>query len=191
MSRYSAFGDKASAAAQYLNPTDQQASLKILANLTIRATVNPLVRNTALKIIRECGSRDDACELQAVYEAVKHGDPAVLPLKRGFKYVADSRFADYFASPVDSLNACTKGACGGDCDDHTSLVCALLGSVGWRCGLRAWGRRGDGAYSHVYPVAAFPKRPPHQRAVALDTTVPEFGPGDEPPRGDVLTAWLT
>lgn len=189
--RYGSFGDSAVQGARALNPEDQVGSLKILANLAQRATVSPLVRTTALKIVRDCGSRDDACELDAIFNAVKYGDPAVQPLKRGFKYVADSRFADYFASPVDSLQGCMKGACAGDCDDHCSLICALAGSLGWRCGLRAWGRRGDGVYQHVYAVVLFPKRPPWKSWVALDTTVPEFGVGDEPPRGDVLTAWLS
>lgn len=189
--RYSAFGDASTAGARYLNATDQVASLRTLAELALRGTVSPLVRTTALKIVRDCASRDDQCELEAIYNAVKHGDKEVAPLRRGFKYVADARFADYFTAPADSLQACLKGACGGDCDDHCALMCALLGSLGWRCGLRAWGRRGEGSYSHVYAVAAFPKRPPHRAAVGMDTTVPEFSFGDEPPRGDVITAWLT
>lgn len=177
--------------ARLLSPADQIASLRTLAELALRGSISPLVRTTALKIVRDCGSRDDACELNAIYEAVKHGDPSVAPLRRGFKYVADSRFADYFTGPEDSLQACLKGACGGDCDDHTALICALLGSLGWRCGLRAWGPKGEGVYSHVYAVACFPKRPPWSQAVAMDTTVKEFSAGDEPPRGDVVTAWLT
>lgn len=185
------FGDAGTAGAKYLNPTDQVASLRTLAELALRGSISPLVRTTALKIVRDCGSREDQCELQAVYDAVKYGDPEVAPLKRGFKYVADSRFADYFTHPADSLKACLSGACGGDCDDHCALICALLGSLGWRCGLRAWGRRGEGVFSHVYAVVLFPKRPPWRQVIGMDTTVPEFGPGDEPPRGDVVTAWLT
>lgn len=178
------------AGARYLNPRDQVGSLETLAQLAMRGTVSPLVRTTAMKIVRDCASREDTCELEAIYAAVKHGDPEVAPLRRGFKYVADSRFADYFTAPEDSLKACLRGACGGDCDDHSALICALAGALGWRCGLRAWGRKGEGVYSHVYPVVLFPKRPPWRTVVALDTTVPEFGPGDEPPRGDVVTAWL-
>ncbi len=161
-----------------------------LAKLTMRSTVDPTVRYTAQKIVRDCGSREDACELQAIYDAVKNGDPDVQPLKRGFKYIADPRYADYFTSPSDTLRQCTHGACGGDCDDHTALICALAGALGWKCGLRAWGRKGDGVFSHVYAVVCNPKRPPWRTTIALDTTVPDFGPGDEPPRGDVLTAWL-
>lgn len=123
MARNSAFGDSGvSAGARYLNPRDQVGSLETLAALAMRGTVSPLVRTTALKIVRECASREDACELETVYNAVKHGDPDVAPLRRGFKYVADSRFADYFTSPEDTLKGCLRGACGGDCLPAETLV---------------------------------------------------------------------
>lgn len=166
-------------------------SLRVLGELTQRATVDPLVVTTAKKIVRDCGSRADQCELEAIYNAVKYGDPSVAPLRNGFKYIADPRFADYFTSPVDSLKSCLGGACGGDCDDHVGLVCALCGALGWKAGLRAWGRKNDDGYSHVYAVVLFPKRPPWSQVVTLDTTVPEFGLGDEPPKGNVITAWLS
>jgi len=175
--------------ARYVNAKDQQASLKLLAELAQRGTVNPLVRNTAVKIVGECASRDDVCELQAIFDAVKHGNAAVEPLKNGFKYVADPRYADYFEAPADALENCLRGACGSDCDGHTALVIALAGSLGWKCGARAWGRSADG-FSHVYPVVAFPKRPPFQKILGLDTTVPDSKVGWEPPKAHVLTAWL-
>lgn len=178
-----------SASSRLVNAKDQQASLKLLAELAQRATVNPLVRNTAVKIVRSCDSRDDMCELNAVFTALKRGDPGVAPLADGFKYIADPRFADYFESPIDALENCLRGACGSDCDGHTGLVIGLLGSLGWKCGARAWGRTSDG-FSHVYPVVAFPKRPPFQKVLALDTTVPSSRIGWEPPKGNVLTAWL-
>ena len=163
--------------------------MRELAELTQRATVSSLVRNTALKIRNECASRDDMCELRAIFDTVKNGNPNVSPFRNGFAYVADPRFADYFASPVDTIANCLKGACGGDCDDHTSLVAALAGTLGFKAGLRAWGRDTRG-YSHVYPVVAFPKRPPFERIIGMDTTVPYSKVGWEPPKGQVLTAWL-
>lgn len=171
----------------------QQDSLQLLAELTQRATVNPLVRNTALKILTiECQGRDrdDLCELRAIFDAVKKGHPGVAPFANGgFKYVADPRYADYFESPVDALENCLRGACGSDCDGHTALIGALCGAVGFKVGLRAWGRT-KGGFSHVYPVVAFPKRPPFQKVVGMDTTVPSSRVGWEPPEGNVLTAWL-
>lgn len=162
----------------------------MLAELAQRATVDPLIRNTALKIVRNCGSREDKCELEAIFRAVKNGDPEVEPLVNGFKYVADPRFADYFESPVDAMTQCLKGACGSDCDGHAALNVALAGSLGWKCGLRAYGPSGEKGFSHVYAVAAFPKRPPFKKVTALDTTVDDSFAGWEPPKGNVLTAWL-
>jgi len=168
----------------------QKEALAELAELAQKATAHPLVRNTALKIVRGCASRDDECELEAIFNAVKHGDPAVKPLRKGLKYVADPRWTDYFESPVDLLTMCLKDACGSDCDGHTALLVSLAGSLGWRMGLRAWGPKDGDELIHVYAVAAFPKRPPFQRSIGLDTTVPEFKLGSEPPKGNVLTAWL-
>lgn len=187
---YGQFGYAPANGQRFLEPDTQEGSLRVLADLTNNASVNALVRATALKIVRDCPGRDDVCELEAIYNAVKNGDPDVEPLRNGFKYVADPRYADYFVSPIDTLKMCLKGACGSDCDDHVTLNCALMASLGWKVGLRAWGPKNSGGYVHVYAVAAFPKRPPWNRVVAMDTTVPEFEAGDEPPRGDVLTAWL-
>ncbi len=166
----------------------------MLAELVQRATIDPLVVNTARLIIAQTGNvggersqRDDLEELQAIYTAVKTGDPRVQPLKNGFKYIADPRFADYFSSPVDSLTNCMKGACGGDCDDHASLLASLAGAVGFRCALRAWGPKNSDGYSHVYAMAGFPKRTP-KKWVPMDTTVASGRLGWEPPRGNVLNA---
>jgi hypothetical protein len=184
-----------------LDLKSQEDALRTLAELTRRASVDPLVRNTALKIIRECASRDDSCELDAIYNAVKYGDREIPALLNGFKYVADPRYADYFSSPVDSLKNAARGAGGGDCDDHTALVCALGAAVGWKVGARAWGPKDSGGFSHVYPVFAYPKRPrPVQingqnfgafdKVMGMDTTVDSAEVGWEPPKGEVLTAWL-
>lgn len=172
-----------------INAKDQAESLKLLASLSIEASTSPLVRNVAVKIVRDCASRDDMCELQSIFNAVKHGDDGIEALKRGLKYVADPTFADYFESPVDVLENCARGACGSDCDGHAALIAALCASIGWKAGLRAWGRDSDG-YSHVFAVVLFPKRPPHQRAIAMDTTVPSFKLGSEPPRANVLNAYF-
>lgn len=166
----------------------------MLAELVERATVAPLIVNTARLIIRDCSTaggertqRDDLAELNAIYSAVKYGDPRVAPLKNGFKYIADPRFADYFSAPADSLTNCLKGACGGDCDDHASLLAALCGGVGFQVALRAWGPKNESGYSHVYALAGFPKRNP-KKWIPMDTTVPSATLGWQPPRGNVMDA---
>lgn len=166
----------------------QREALEQLAELAQRSTVHPLVRETAIRITSECDARDDSCELQAIFEAVKHGNPNIPALKNGVRYVADPRWADHFTAPYRLLQQCASGACAGDCDDHAGLIVALAGSLGFKVGLRVWGPKPDN-YVHVYAVAGVPKRDPHE-VLGLDTTVPDSSVGWEPPDGHILTAWL-
>lgn len=168
----------------------QRDALTALAELTARAIEqSPSVRETAIAIITDkCADRDDDCQLEAIFNAVKYGDDRIKGLESGFRYVSDPMLADYFTAPARSLDSCTRGACGGDCDDHAALVASLAGAVGFNVGLRAWGRYG-GEYEHVYAVAKTPKRGVG-RIVGLDTTYPSAFVGWEPPKGRVMTAWL-
>lgn len=174
-----------------------------MAQMVQRGSVDPLVRTTAIQIIRAagCTDRDDDCELHAIYDAVKNGSAGVPALKDGFMYVNDPRYADYFTAAGDSLRACLKGSCGGDCDDASILIGSLLASIGWRVGMRGWGVPDSDGMVHVYPVAAYPKRGNPQaanglgdfysRGVGLDATVPEAYVGWEPPQTNMtLTAWV-
>jgi len=173
---------------QLIDAPTQKAALRKLASLAQNGMLHPVVRETAFLIIGECDARDDECELEAIFNAVKHGDPRVAALKKGFKYIADPRSTDYFTAPHRALQACLRGACGGDCDDHTALICALAGAIGFKVGLRAWGEYGED-FSHVYAVALLSKRNP-TKVVGLDTTVAESYVGWEPPKGRVMTALL-
>lgn len=164
--------------------------LQTLRDLALEHTVHPLITTAARQITARdvCENRDDECELEAVYEAVKHGTDRVAGLERGVRYVADPHWADHFTAPARLLTQCQNGACGGDCDDHAMLVASLLGSIGFRTGLRAWGPR-SGEYVHVYAVAKTPKKRSTE-VVGLDTTVDEAYVGWEPGKGYTLTAWL-
>lgn len=171
--------------------------MRLLADLAQEKSVDPLVRNTAVRIVTPVlvagahrSPTTDMRELEAIFEAVKYGNKDIQPFVSGLRYVADSRFADYFESPVDIINNCIRGACASDCDGHAGLIAAMLASIGWKVGLRAYGTPGSGGFSHVYPVVAFPKKPPVREVLGLDTTVPESSVGWEPPKGNVLTAWL-
>lgn len=168
----------------------QKHALTALAELTSRAIEqSPIVRETAIALITDrCADRDDDCQLEAIFDAVKHGDDRINGLEKGFRYVSDPVLADYFTAPGRSLDSCARGACGGDCDDHAALVASLAGAVGFDVGLRAWGRFGK-EFEHVYAVAKTPKHGVG-RVVGLDTTYPNATVGWEPPQGRVMTAWL-
>jgi len=168
---------------------DQRAALKELASLIEKSTVDPIVRNAALAITHDVDSRDDEGEVRAIFDAVKHGTPQVRGLAKGLKYMSDPRWADFFTSPARLLKeAARNGYAAEDCDGHSALICALLGSLGFLVGLRAWGRE-KGEFTHVYAVVAMPKISPRE-LVGLDTTVEESEPGWEPPKGHVLTALM-
>lgn len=171
---------------------NQLEALNVLADLICRGGEHPTVRAAALKIVGDCGSRDDQCELQAIFEAVKNGTPLVRALARGFPYRADPKTIDFFSSADRSLAMCAHGACGGDCDDHTVLNAALAHSLGFTTGARAYGKS-NGEYTHVYAVALVPKAAQfagsNAQIVGMDTTVGRSYLGWQPPPGHYKTAW--
>lgn len=176
-----------------LDVSNQTASLKLIAGLITRGASDQLVRETALVLTNDCKGRDEDCELRAIFNAVKSGDPRVPGLSRGLRYVADPRDGDYFSGPRALLEMCRKGACGEDCDGHTALVASLCAAIGYRVGARAWRPAKTKDFVHVYAVVALPKRGPFTRAAGLDTTVPDSDIGWEPPISDpkqILTAWI-
>ena len=169
---------------------NQKKALEELAKLVEKSTVDPLVRNAALSLTSDVDQRDDMGEVQAIFNAVKHGDDRVAGLERGLKYMSDPQWADFFTSPARLIKqmAADPRLAAEDCDGHAALQCALLGSLGFVVGLRAWGRKKD-EYTHVYAVVGMPKLGPTE-FVGLDTTVDESEVGWEPPKGHALTAWL-
>lgn len=168
---------------------NQREALKALADLARKSSVHPSIRRAALAITNDCPSRDDACELQAIFNAVKSGDSRIAGLGKGLRYVSDPRYADFFTAPHRVLDMCKRyDACGGDCDDHAALVCALGSAIGFRMGFRAYGQE-PRVFTHVYAIAGFPKRGPKD-AVGMDTTVPYSNVGWQPPRGYVMDEWL-
>lgn len=177
---------------------DQNASLRRMAKVVADGLSNPktapLIIRAARAIVSDCDARDDQCEVEAIYEAVKHGTDKWPGLGHGVRYVSDPRGYDYFSSAGATLKACADGSCAGDCDDASILVVSLLVSLGFKAGLRAWGpdprvKR----YEHVYGVVSLPKHGPVPAGYAghgVDTTVDDAYVGWEPRKGSVLTFWI-
>lgn len=177
---------------RYANVSSEGALYK-MAGMVKRAFTDPTVIQAAKAITNLVADRDDLGEIEAVFTAVKSGTPAVPGLVNGVRYVSDPRDTDYYTAPAELLSQCSTGSCGGDCDDQSMLVAALLGALGFMVGLRAYapdGVRGD--YEHVYPVVCYPKEfdQTPQQVLGLDTTVPESYVGWEPPKAYVMTAWV-
>jgi len=179
-----------------LDVKDQEEALKVLASLVEEDSGDPQIRQAAIRIVDSCDARDDVCELSEIFNAVKSGSKKVSWLRDGLKYMSDPRAKDWFPSPSRLMKMCQDGACAEDCDGHAVLVAALAASLGFRVGLRAYAKPGrpKGNYEHIYAVAMLPKVDDGSKpeVFALDTSA-DAGvsyAGWEPPRGQVLTAWM-
>ena len=174
--------------------SSQAKALQKIAELIAKGASEPAIVRAARAITRDCDARDDRCELEAIYDAVKHGTEAVPGLERGLRYVADPRTSDYYVGAARILTECAGGACSGDCDEHTVLTASLCAAIGFKVGARAWGpdpkRK---AFEHVYCVVAGPKKRGPWKAdgmLGMDTSTEQASVGWQPPRGSVLTYWI-
>ncbi len=100
----------------------QKKALEALANLVEESTIDPLVRNAAIALTSDCDSRDDECEVNAIFNAVKHGDDRVKGLEKGLKYMSDPRWADFFSTPARTLRQLGAGYSAGDCLPADTLL---------------------------------------------------------------------
>lgn len=177
---------------------NQSEALRALADLARRSVAHPLIKQTAHLITRMCTPRDEGCELEAIFNAVRHaswggGDPDVPGLAYGVRYVHDPILFDSFTAPYRIIEEGIQanvggGAPGGDCDDMSGLIASLAGVLGFTTALRAWGPKGQD-FQHVYAIAGLPKNGPRQW-FALDATVERAYVGWEPPPGNVLNAYV-
>ncbi len=171
----------------------QRDSLQKIAELIRRGSVHPEILKAAKILTRDCDARDDECELEAIFNAVKNGDSRVPWLKSGIRYVSDPRAYDTFYTAQAMIDSCKSGACAADCDDMTVIIGSMAAALGFKVGARAWGPAKNGDYQHVYAVAAAPKNGPWPKAycgTAMDPTVKKSYLGWEPDGGRILTAWI-
>ena len=170
---------------------NQRQALVILADTCMKSVSTEIIWRTARQIVAQCPAKNDLCEIKAVFDAIKTGTPLVPCLRRGVRYCQENPAEDQFVAPHRLLAECENGACTGDCDCTAGLVAALLSSLGFTVGLRAWGRPGADL-DHVYAVVKVPKGDDRRvaRVLALDTTVESSYVGWEPATGYTVTAWL-
>lgn len=180
---------------------NQKDSFMELVRVTAADALSEPIYKVArqIKMASRCDDRDDICELKAVYDTVKNGDERIPGMERGLRYISDPQTIDYFIRPKKMLSFCAEGACAEDCDSHAALVASILIAMGFRAGLRAYGPKKTGAFSHVYAVAMLPKisvndvsgvKSKTVDVIGMDTTVPSASVGWQPPPGRVMTAWI-
>lgn len=128
-------------------------TLEIMRRLAQQGAVDPMVRDTAVNVIREAGvpGGDFPGEVAALFNYVRDR----------IHYVRDPHNAELLQSPANTIRFGY-----GDCDDKTTLLCALLLAIGNRARvvMRAIATGGR-EFSHVFPLVEV-----GGRLLALDAT---------------------
>jgi hypothetical protein len=178
-----------------LTVKSQKDFLGLITQQMAQDAITPTVVRAAKRITMDCDARDDQCELEAIYNAVKFGDPRVKGLGKGVRYIADNFEVDYSTSPEALLKECEAGACAEDCESMAALCGALALAAGFRVGLCAWGPAGAKDFTHMFAIALIPKEAPDGMTTeyGLDPSadVGDGGPGWQPEQANRLTAMVT
>lgn len=126
------------------------------------------MRHLAVRLVADCPGvvdRGSGCEIAKIFWFVK----------ANVRYTHDMHGIDTYQSALRTLQFR-----GGDCDDHSVLLCTLLSSIGFQCGFRIISTQGK-TWEHIYTIVGVPKLQP-SAVICLDTTVASSFPGWEPPQ---------
>jgi hypothetical protein len=131
------------------------------------------IRRQALTIVQGVASRDQQGEIVAVLQWVKSN------------IAFRGEWAETVQTPLVTLQLRA-----GDCDDQSTLMAALLGSLGYKTRFKtvAADPSAPYAFSHVY-IEIFQRKT--GQWIALDSTVPQSFPGWQPPQIFRSKAWRT
>lgn len=121
---------------------------------------DPLIRETAIGIVRGLPGKDYLGEIFRIYNWVK----------QNVRFTRDPVSLELLQSAARSL----KGKVG-DCDDYTVLLSALLQSLGHATRIKTIATRAS-EYHHVYPEVRV-----GEQWIPLDATQKQASPGWEPP----------
>jgi transglutaminase-like putative cysteine protease len=133
-----------------------------LQKLVHKSVQDPEMRKLALQITRNCPERDQMCEAEAVYQAIKSrvrytGDIGPIMHPRG-----EVEGIDLYQSARR-----TWEFGGGDCDDNAVLGATLLALNGIESRFRVVRQKADPDWSHIYAFGVI-----GNSAVPIDTTLP-------------------
>lgn len=139
-----------------------RATLLAMAAMATRYKTAAAIRSTALDLIRGCAPKDWPGEVRAIFAFVRDG----------IRYARDVRGVETLQTPEATMELEA-----GDCDDKSTLLAALLESVGHPTRFVAVGFSQPGAYSHVYVETLL-----NNRWTPLDATMSNAPVGWAPQR---------
>jgi transglutaminase-like putative cysteine protease len=136
-------------------------TIRWMRHFAQKGAADPQIRQLALYIVQDVPNKDSQGEINAIYSWVKQ----------------QIKFRGEYQETVQAPEVTLKFRAG-DCDCISTLIAALLGSIGYKIEFKTVAVRGSRDYSHVYVRVMDPNT---GRWTALDTTVPQATPGWEPP----------
>lgn len=113
------------------------ATLKLMAQVARQYKVNPLLRQTAARIVQGCPGKDSECEVTALQSWVRSN----------IRYTGDVLDTETVQTPDYTLQERY-----GDCDDQAVLLATFLLAIGIPAAYCAVGVDG-GPFEHVMAVA--------------------------------------
>lgn len=114
-------------------------TLRLMRDLVHQYKSDSNVRGLALELVRPVPPKDWRGEIRAVFEYVRDN----------IRYTHDIAGVETLQTPPATIELEA-----GDCDDKSTLLAALLASVGHRTRFVAVGYRQSNDYQHVYVEAA-------------------------------------
>jgi len=151
-------------------------TLRLMAQIARSYKANPLIRQTAARIVRVCPGKDDLCEIGTLQSWVRSN----------IRYTGDVYETETVQTPDYTLQERY-----GDCDDQAVLLATFLMAVGFQAGYCALGTNG-GPFSHVLAVAILRdgSQWPLETTVECDLgTGQGIGPGWFPPDATCVRFW--
>ncbi len=156
---------------------DINERVRYIRERILKDSLKPEIREKALAVLtRKCGSdgnktwcvppKDYAAEIKALYNAVQ--DPNS-PL--ALRYTRDHIEVDQYHAADKLLRL--KG---GDCDDGTILLGAMLRAVGYPVKMRVIQDRGAPSWSHIYLLVGAPPSGGQMKWAPLDWSVYPYKP---------------
>ena len=126
-------------------------TLAIMRKLKDAYKIHPIVRGLAMSLIAQIPQKDYRAEIHALTDYVKNN----------VRYTRDVAGVETLQTPTKTLEFGQ-----GDCDDKSTLLAAMLESIGHKCRFRAVGMR-KGNFCHVFPEVQYAGQ-----WLSLETTEP-------------------
>jgi transglutaminase-like putative cysteine protease len=141
---------------------DLDGRIEYLRDLVHAGKKDPAVFEFARRAVnKKCGGswcvpeKNNFLEAKALFDAVR----------ANVRYTSDIAGIDTYQKPSHTLTLRT-----GDCDDYSTLACALAGSLGLPCRFKVIKTKGASTWNHIYAQIGLPRRAP-RKWVSFDASV--------------------